>query len=153
KRVSFHPCPPERFPELLEFVTTYFSNYPGWVEKYANLRDTPEDIQDVVIALLNDRIVGAALVFSAVGDSQICRDIPWPAAMGDRNGGLACVSVHHEYRSMGLGLGLIYHSMMELRRRNVLGCFVDWVDWNEYDGTYRVLRFQEWGRYREIWRK
>lgn len=51
------------------------------------------DIADAVLAFSNNSIVGAALVFSGVGNNQISKDIPWPRVIGERVGGLACVGM------------------------------------------------------------
>lgn len=150
--VVFSACKPEKFDSLMHFEQRNFSSYPGWVEKYADLRDS-DDIADIILATVQGTIVGAALLFSSVGNNQISRDIPWPKLIGDRNGGLACVSVKETYRGHGLGIGLIWAAIEELKQRGLTGCFVDWVDKGEFEGTYKQVGFQQWGQYREIWRK
>ncbi|KAF8471912.1 glycoside hydrolase superfamily [Kalaharituber pfeilii] len=152
KGVVFSRCTPEQFEALIEFEVKNFGSYPGWVEKYQTLKDT-DDIADAVLATSQEGILGAALVFSPVSNNQMSKDIPWPKMLGERNGGLACVSVGRDFRGQGLGLALICASIMELKSRGLKGCFVDWVDWAEFEGTYRQLGFQQWGKYREIWRR
>jgi beta-N-acetylhexosaminidase len=90
--IEFSACRPEKFDSLMNFEQRNFNTYPGWVEKYADLRDS-DDIADIILATIQGTIVGAALLFTAVGNNQISRDIPWPRLIGERNGGLACVSV------------------------------------------------------------
>jgi beta-N-acetylhexosaminidase len=103
--ISFSACQPGQFPALLTFEQRFFSphNYPGWLEKYRSLKVT-DDIADIVLATIPTKnasdqsydttIVGAALVYSPIGNSQVAKDIPWPKAMGEKVGGIACVSVH-----------------------------------------------------------
>lgn len=152
KGISFSRCTPEQFEALIDFEMKNFGTYPGWVEKYQTLKDT-DDIADAILATSREGILGAALVFSPVSNNQMSKDIPWPKMMGERNGGLACVSVGRQFRGQGLGLALICASILELKSRGLKGCFVDWVDLAEFEGTYKQLGFQQWGKYREIWRR
>lgn len=50
-----------------------------------------------MIATSQEGILGAALVFSPVSNNQMSKDIPWPKMLGERNGGLACVSVGRKF--------------------------------------------------------
>lgn len=75
-----------------------------------------------------------------------------------------------DFRGQGLGLALICASILELKSRGLKGCFVDWVDITEFEGTYKQLGtcphlrwvyltdlirtgFQPWGTYKEAWRR
>lgn len=40
KGVVFSRCTPDKYNALMEFERQNFDKYPGWVEKYANLKDT-----------------------------------------------------------------------------------------------------------------
>lgn len=156
KGVSFACCNPDQFEALLDFEEKNFCTYTGWVEKYHSLKAT-DDIADAMIAYTNQGIVGAAFIFSPVGNNQMSKDVPWPKMIGERVGGLACLGVGREYfmispgtlnfvniyfsstaeyRGQGVGLGLICASILELKQRGMRGCFVDWVD---LKGTYQEL--------------
>ncbi|CAZ81399.1 unnamed protein product [Tuber melanosporum] len=148
KGVSFSCCNADQFDALIEFEEKNFGTYLGWVDKYQALKAT-DDIADAMIAYTSQEIVGAALIFSPVGNNQISKDIPWPKMIGERVGGIACMGVKAECRGQGVGLGLICASIMELKQRGLRGCFVDWAD---FEGTYKELGFSQWGKYREIWR-
>ncbi|KAI5849546.1 glycoside hydrolase superfamily [Morchella snyderi] len=148
KGVSFGCCNANQFDALLDFEEKNFSTYTGWVEKYHSLKAT-DDIADAMIAYTSEGIVGAAFIFSPVGNNQMSRDVPWPKVIGERVGGLACLGVGPEYRGQGVGLGLICAAILELKQRGMRACFVDWVD---LQGTYEQLGFTQWGKYREIWR-
>ncbi|KAK6344211.1 hypothetical protein TWF696_007853 [Orbilia brochopaga] len=148
--ITFGACSPAVFEDLIQFEDKHFSTYPGWVEKYRALKDT-DDIADAVLAFSNNSIVGAALVFSGVGNNQISRDIPWPRVIGDRVGGLACVGMGPEYRGRGVGAGLVCAALLELKNRGLAGCFVDWSTDRQ---VYESLGFETYGKYRTTaWRK
>jgi len=103
--VSFSICQPSQYPALLAFEERFFPprDYPGWLEKYHSLRVT-DDIADIVLATISTQaslenpygttIIGTALVYSPVGNSQVAKDIPWPKIMGEKVGGIACLSIH-----------------------------------------------------------
>lgn len=92
KGVSFGCCNANQFDALLDFEEKNFSTYTGWVEKYHSLKAT-DDIADAMIAYTSEGIVGAAFIFSPVGNNQMSRDVPWPKIIGERVGGLACLGV------------------------------------------------------------
>ncbi|KAH0566402.1 hypothetical protein GP486_000185 [Trichoglossum hirsutum] len=136
--VSFSTCQPGQFSALLTFEQKFFSphNYPGWLEKYQGLKVT-DDIADIVLATIPSKnpsdqsygttVIGAALVYSPIGNSQVAKDIPWPKMMGEKVGGIACVSVHPNYRTEATTKGLLCASIKELFNRGITGCFVEWV--------------------------
>lgn len=92
KGVSFGCCNADQFDALIEFEEKNFGTYLGWVDKYQALKTT-DDIADAMIAYTSQGIVGAALIFSPVGNNQISKDIPWPKMIGERVGGIACMGV------------------------------------------------------------
>ncbi|KAF3920442.1 Beta-hexosaminidase [Dactylellina cionopaga] len=148
--ITFGRCDQTVFDDLIQFEDKHFSTYPGWVEKYRALKDT-DDYVDAVLAFGGNSVVGAALVFSGVGSNQISKDVPWPKAIGDRVGGLACVGMGPEYRGRGVGRGLVCAAIMELQNRGLKGCFVDWSTDRQ---VYEELGFKTYGKYRNMtWRK
>ncbi|KAH0543377.1 hypothetical protein FGG08_002333 [Glutinoglossum americanum] len=136
--ISFSVCQPGQFPALIKFEERFFPprSYPGWLEKYQSLKIT-DDIADIILATVTTRsppsqsydtaIIGAALVYSPVGSSQVAKDIPWPKTMGEKVGGIACLSVHPDYRTETTTKGLLRASIAELSTRGITGCFVEWV--------------------------
>ncbi|TGZ81053.1 glycoside hydrolase [Ascodesmis nigricans] len=157
KNITIANCRPDQFPELMKFELEHFSAFPGWTERYANLEAT-KDIADALIAFNQEKeILGAVLVYSPMGNNQIARDIPWPKMIDDRVGGLGFVSVKPEFglredevSGVLVRRGLIVAAILELKMRGLRGCFIDWADDVQ---TYMSLGFQEWGKYREFWRK
>ncbi|KAI5803125.1 glycoside hydrolase superfamily, partial [Geopyxis carbonaria] len=147
--ITIETCRTEQFESLMDFEEKHFGSYPGWVEKYHSLRGS-DDIADALIAYNEHGILGAVIIYSPVGNNQISKDIPWPKVIDERIGGLGFVSVIPESRNLGVRKGLIVAAIIELKSRGLRGCFVDWADDIE---TYTSLGFQEWGKYREVWRK
>jgi beta-N-acetylhexosaminidase len=99
--LSFSVCQTERFDDFISFEGKYFAPaaYPGWLDEYSNLKAT-DDIADIILATIEGGdIVGAALVYSPLGNNQVSKDIPWPRMMGadGRVGGVACLSIHRKY--------------------------------------------------------
>ncbi|KAK6541801.1 hypothetical protein TWF694_007582 [Orbilia ellipsospora] len=148
--ITFGCCDSKIFEDLIQFEDKHFSGYPGWVEKYRALKDT-NDFSDAVLAFGGQSVVGAALVFSGVGSNQISKDVPWPKAIGEKIGGLACVGMGPEYRGRGVGRGLVCAAILELKSRGLKGCFVDWSTDRQ---VYEELGFKTYGKYRNMsWRK
>ncbi|KAI9786900.1 MAG: hypothetical protein M1839_005131 [Geoglossum umbratile] len=159
--ISFSICQPGQYPALLAFEERFFPprDYPGWSEKYQSLRVT-DDIADIILATVpieassehpyGTTIVGTALVYSPVGNSQVAKDIPWPKTMGEKVGGIACLSIHPDYRTESTTKGLLRASITELSNRGITGCFIEWVVSDLV--WYESLGFSQWGKYREIWR-
>ncbi|KAK6511550.1 hypothetical protein TWF481_000465 [Arthrobotrys musiformis] len=153
--ITFGVCNPSVFDSLIQFEDKHFSSYPGWVEKYRALKDT-NDYADAVLAFGvvpdgQSAIVGAALVFSGAGSNKISKEVPWPKAIGDRVGGLACVGMGPEFRGRGVGFGLVCAAIIELQSRGLTGCFVDWSTDRQ---VYEDLGFETHGKYHNMaWRK
>ncbi|KAF3206303.1 hypothetical protein TWF679_008820 [Orbilia oligospora] len=153
--ITFGVCNAGVFDSLIQFEDKHFSSYPGWVEKYRALKDT-NDYADAVLAfgIVPDgqsAIVGAALVFSGAGSNKISKEVPWPKAIGERVGGLACVGMGPEFRGRGVGIGLVCAAIIELQSRGLTGCFVDWSTDRQ---VYEELGFETHGKYHNMaWRK
>ncbi|KAK6354113.1 hypothetical protein TWF730_008531 [Orbilia blumenaviensis] len=153
--ITFGVCNPSVFDNLIQFEDKHFSSYPGWVEKYRALKDT-NDYADAVLAFGAEpdgqtAIVGAALVFSGAGSNKISKEVPWPKAIGERVGGLACVGMGPEFRGRGVGIGLVCAAILELQSRGLTGCFVDWSTDRQ---VYEELGFETHGKYHNMaWRK
>ncbi|KAI5791556.1 glycoside hydrolase superfamily [Pyronema domesticum] len=156
--ITINNCRLDQFSQLLEFEEIFFGHYPGWVEKYRQLKETGDEADAIVAFKEGGEILGAVLVFSEAGNNQIARDIPWPRVIGNRTGGLGFVGVKPtdpksatpEIETLGVRKGLIVAALIELKQRGLRGCFIDWADDIE---TYTSLGFKEWGKYREVWKK
>jgi beta-N-acetylhexosaminidase len=94
--ITINNCRLDQFTKLLEFEERFFGHYPGWVEKYRQLKETGDEADAILAFKEGGDILGAVLVFSEAGNNQIARDIPWPRVIGNRTGGLGFVGVKRE---------------------------------------------------------
>lgn len=146
--VTFRPCTPEEFEQVMVFETENFTKYPGWIEAHQALKDT-DHVGDLMIAVDKEgRYLASAIAYSPMENNPIARLLPWPRLIGDKVGGVTCIGVSQASSTPGLGLGLLCAAIEQLKLRGCTSCFVDWISHKEW---YEKSGFKIFREYQESW--
>ncbi|OJD21476.1 hypothetical protein ACJ73_07182 [Blastomyces percursus] len=144
-RVSFMPLREDQYGECMARQKELFGSDEVWIGAYERLALAGQHHQAMVAVDPVDNQVGWALMMEpGIGLSN---DHAFPPLLGEQTGQIGCVGVHPDARNKGLGLALVVHAALDLRRRGMEQIFIDWVtlvNWYERAG------FEVWREYRTM---
>jgi predicted N-acetyltransferase YhbS len=100
-----------------------------------------------LLVMKDGREGGRIIAFSRIysGDSTILGpSVFWRNLLGEHWGGLGPMGVDPARRGLGLGLRLLYESLVILKKRGVNFMVIDWTD---LPGFYARMGFTVWKTY------
>ncbi|KLJ11757.1 hypothetical protein EMPG_13085 [Blastomyces silverae] len=143
--VRFMPWREDQYGECMARQKELFGSDEVWIGAYERLAHARQHHQAMVAVDSADNQVAWALMMEpGIGLSN---DLAFPPLLGERTGQIGCVGVHPDARNKGLGLALVVHAALDLRRRGMEHIFIDWVtlvNWYERAG------FEVWREYRTM---
>ncbi|MDP3176801.1 MAG: GNAT family N-acetyltransferase [Spirochaetaceae bacterium] len=135
---SVHRASLERF---------FLANFPGrWFSDTFEAIDA--GMRGTDLLLLREEPSGEIVGFSRIYDSSspiLGPGVYWRALMGDKPCGLGPIGVDESRRGAGLGMRLLYDSMVRLAAK---GCRTMVIDWTDLVGFYAKMGFAIWKSYR-----
>ncbi|PGH03207.1 beta-N-acetylhexosaminidase [Blastomyces parvus] len=143
--VNFMPWREDQYGECMARQKELFGGDQVWIGAYERLAQAGQHHQAMVAVDSAGNQVGWALMMeSGIG---LSKDLAFPPLLGEQTGQIGCVGVHPDARNKGLGLALVVHAALDLRRRGMEQVFIDWVtliNWYERAG------FEVWREYRTM---
>ncbi|KKZ67453.1 hypothetical protein EMCG_06905 [[Emmonsia] crescens] len=143
--VKFMPWTEGQYGECMALQKELFGNDEVWMGAYERLAQAAQYHQAMIAVDLAGNQVGWALMLEpGIGLSN---DLAFPPLLGERTGQIGCVGVHPDARNKGVGLALVVHAALDLRKRGMEQIFIDWVtlvNWYERAG------FEVWREYRTV---
>lgn len=135
-------------PRLRAATEAFFkANFPGrWYADTMEAIDAGMRPQDLLVLL--EEASGAVVGFSRIYEASstvLGPGVYWRGIMGSAPCGLGPIGVDESRRGLGLGLRLLYDSLVELRRRGGRGMMIDWTDLVDF---YAKMGFRTWKSYR-----
>lgn len=126
------PLSDHEVPALDQFLLREF---PGrW--RYDVLRMIGQNGPQVAQVLrVGGRLEGFAMIQSS-STHQVIGGAVWQQSLGEHWGALGPIGVSEAVRGQGLGGQLLEQSLLELKRRGVHRCIIDWTGLTEFYGKY-----------------
>ena len=135
-------------PELRESLEAFFmANFPGrWRSDTMEALDAGMRKEDLLLCIEDSTslIVGFSRIYDN-SSSILGPGVYWRGIMGSAPCGLGPIGVDESRRGLGLGLRLLYESLLELARRGGRVCAIDWTDLVDF---YAKMGFAIWKSYR-----
>lgn len=143
--ITFTPWCKEMYEECIRKQKEIFGHDPIWVGAYERLAQADQYSQAMVAVDSSGNQIGWTLMQElGVGLSQ---DLAFHPLLGEKSGQIGCVGVDPAARKKGVGLALVAHAALDLKRRGKEHVFIDWValvNWYEKAG------FRVWREYRPM---
>ncbi|DAA73912.1 TPA_exp: Beta-glucosidase [Trichophyton benhamiae CBS 112371] len=144
--VTYAPWRKEQYEECMEKQRKLFGKDPVWMDAYEGLAQTGQYNQ---VMVATDSSTGEQIGWTLMQELGIgmTQELAMQPLVGIKSGQIGCVGVVPEARNKGVGLALITHAALDLKRRGMEHVFVDWsnhVNWYERAG------FKVWGEYRTM---
>jgi ribosomal protein S18 acetylase RimI-like enzyme len=133
--LEFRTCEFDEFPKVMGLVKGVTVRHPfmmGWYDQYAKLSGTPH-ITDIVIGLVDDKVVATAITYECNSGSPVGQDMPWPGTIGGAVGGVTCVCIPDDDQSNithskdSLMIRLLDACVRQLRTQSCTAMFIDSV--------------------------
>ncbi|KHJ34371.1 putative acyl- n-acyltransferase [Erysiphe necator] len=124
----------------------------GWYDQYIKLLNA-SNLDDIVLALEDKVIVAMAITYTSSNEVKTQYNLPWAGIIGNDVGGLTCVFLPSDTAAkakLEIQTGLLDIAVMKLKNQNKKRLYWDGIVENIDD--LKMLGFQEWAKYREIWR-
>ncbi|KAK2823894.1 hypothetical protein FQN49_007513 [Arthroderma sp. PD_2] len=143
---TFAPWKKEQYEECMQRQRELFGKDSVWIGAYEHLAQTGRHRQ-VMVAV--ESSTGKQVGWTLMQELGIgmTRELALQPLVGIKSGQIGCVGVCPEVRNKGVGLALITHAALDLKRRGMEHVFIDWsnhVNWYERAG------FKVWGEYRTM---
>ncbi|PGH10704.1 hypothetical protein AJ79_05295 [Helicocarpus griseus UAMH5409] len=143
--VTFMPWRKDQYDECMTRQKEMFGGDDVWIGAYERLATSEQYHQAMVAVDTSGKQVGWTLMLEpGIG---LISDLAFPPLLGEKTGQIGCVGVHSDARNKGVGLALVAHAAVDLKRRGMERIFVDWVtlvNWYEKTG------FEVWREYRTM---
>ncbi|KAK2750161.1 hypothetical protein FQN57_004657 [Myotisia sp. PD_48] len=144
--ITFAPWRKEQYAECMRKQHELFGQDDVWTGAYEQLAQMDKHSQ-VMVAV--DTRTGKQVGWSLMQELGIgmTRQLALQPLLGKKSGQIGCVAVDPEARNKGIGLALITHAALDLKRRGLEHVFIDWtrhVNWYERAG------FKVWREYRTM---
>ncbi|KAF3481830.1 beta-N-acetylhexosaminidase [Arthroderma uncinatum] len=144
--ITFAPWKKDQYEECMRRQHELFGKDSVWIGAYEHLAQTDRHSQ-VMVAV--DSSTGEQIGWTLMQELGIgmTRELALQPLVGMKSGQIGCVGVAPEARNKGVGLALITHAALDLKRRGMEHVFIDWsnhVNWYERAG------FKVWGEYRTM---
>ncbi|GBF61178.1 beta-hexosaminidase [Trichophyton mentagrophytes] len=144
--ITYAPWRKEQYEECMEKQRKLFGKDAVWMGAYEGLAQTGQYNQ---VLVATDSSTGEQIGWTLMQELGIgmTRELAMQPLVGIKSGQIGCVGVVPEARNKGVGLALITHAALDLKRRGMEHVFVDWsnhVNWYERAG------FKVWGEYRTM---
>ncbi|EFR02333.1 beta-hexosaminidase [Nannizzia gypsea CBS 118893] len=144
--VIFAPWSKEKYGQCMEKQRKLFGKDAVWMGAYEGLAQTGRYDQ---VMVATDSSTGEQIGWTLMQELGIgmTQELAMQPLVGIKSGQIGCVGVAPEARNKGVGLALITHAALDLKRRGMEHVFIDWsnhVNWYERAG------FKVWGEYRTM---
>lgn len=144
-RITFAPWRKDQYEECLRNQKEHFGNDPVWVGAYERLAQADQYPQAMVAFDESGRQVGWTLMQElGIG---MTNELALQPVVGEKSGQIGCVGVDPAARNKGVGLALIAHAALDMKRRGMHHVFIDWVN---HVNWYERAGFKVWREYRPM---
>ncbi|KAM5443151.1 putative beta-N-acetylhexosaminidase [Microsporum ferrugineum] len=143
---TFAPWKKEQYEECMQKQRKLFGKDSVWMGAYEGLAQTGRYNQ---VMVATDSSTGEQVGWTLMQELGIgmTQELAMQPLVGNKSGQIGCVGVTPQARNKGVGLALITHAALDLKRRGMEHVFIDWsnhVNWYERAG------FKVWGEYRTM---
>jgi GNAT superfamily N-acetyltransferase len=97
-KVIFNLCSQEDMMKVIGLVEDTSSKQAkmGWFDQYTSIINGP-NVKDIVLAMVSNKVVAAALTYTPSCGSPIPSNLPWAGRIGDNVGGVTCICISREF--------------------------------------------------------
>lgn len=144
--ITFMPWKKEHNDECIANQRELFGKNPVWFGAYERLAQADQHSQ-VMVAI--DEFTGNQVGWTLMQEPNfgMSQDLAFQTVLGAKTGQIGCVGVHPDARNKGVGLALIAHAALDLKRRGMERVFIDWVT---HVNWYERAGFDVWREYRPM---